>query len=363
LHESNSGIPTLRLSVHPEELSPAADCGQPAALCRAAEILRNGGTVAFATETVYGLGANALDAAAVAKIFAAKQRPSWDPLIVHVAGPTMLARVVSEVPEAAQVLMEHFWPGPLTLLMPRHADLPGAVTAGRPRVGVRLPAHPVARALIRLAGVPIAAPSANTFGHVSPTTAAHVAGDLDGRIDAILDSGETAYGLESTVVDACGNPCLVYRPGAVTLEQLSAVWPATEPYSAPLVASSAADAPAALASPGLSLRHYAPRAQLVLVEGEDLANRLAQAVAAACELHERVGVMLPAGLALTVSVEGVRVYPWGSWHDPAELAHRLFAGLRALDDEGAGVIVCPAPKPEGLGAAIVDRLRKAARRS
>jgi len=357
LHEGNPGIRTLRLAVSAE-----AGAGQSADLAVAASILRGGGTVAFATETVYGLGANALDPSAVAKIFAAKQRPSWDPLIVHVADRTMLAQVVSSIPEAAQVLMDHFWPGPLTLLMPRHADLPDAVTAGRPRVGVRLPAHPVARALITLAGVPVAAPSANTFGHVSPTAAAHVADDLDGRIDAILDSGETAHGLESTVLDACTDPCLVYRPGAVTLEQLRAVWPATEAY---IRADSTGEEPepSAQVSPGLSVRHYAPRARLVLVEGDDLAGRLAQAVAAACESNERVGLMLPAGLALTVRAEGVRVYPWGSWDDPAELAHRLFAGLRALDDQGVQVIVCPSPKPEGLGVAILDRLRKAVRRN
>ena len=174
-------------------------------LARAAELLRAGGTVAFPTETVYGLGANALDAAAVAKIFAAKQRPDWDPVIVHVEGHEMLERV-AEVPAGDEgrvvaKLMEAFWPGPLTLLLPRTAAVPDAVTAGRSLVGVRSPAHPVARELIRLAGVPIAAPSANRFGHTSPTTAAHVLADLDGRIDAVLDGGATSVGVESTVLD------------------------------------------------------------------------------------------------------------------------------------------------------------------
>src|SRR6187402_1330401 len=165
----------------------------------AAEILRGGGTVAFPTETVYGLGANALDADAVEKIFAAKQRPHWDPLIVHISSLEMLSTIVSAVPERARMLMEAFWPGPLTLLLPRNLSLPLAVTAGRDLVGVRMPAHPVALDLIRRAGAPIAAPSANLFGHVSPTSAAHVLADLDGAIDAIVDGGSTSVGVESTV--------------------------------------------------------------------------------------------------------------------------------------------------------------------
>src|SRR6202034_1838841 len=171
------------------------------AMAQAASILGRGGTVALPTETVYGLGANALDLKAVAAIFAAKERPGWDPLIVHVADEAMLAGVVGDVPEAARRLMRAFWPGPLTLLLPRSAEVPDAVTAGRPLVGVRMPSHPVALALIRRAGVPIAAPSANLFGHVSPTTAAHVLEDLDGRIDAVLDSGPAPQGVESTVLD------------------------------------------------------------------------------------------------------------------------------------------------------------------
>src|SRR5277367_6582604 len=200
---------TLRLTVDPHDLTSETS---RSSLKRAAEILRGGGTVAFPTETVYGLGANAFDAAAIAKIFAAKERPSWDPLIVHISDTEMLRQVAASVPESAAKLIDAFWPGPLTLLLRKGDAIPDAVTAGRSRVGVRMPQHPVAHALIREAGVPIAAPSANRFGRTSPTTAEHVAEDLDGRIDAILDSGETIHGLESTVIDACEDPCVVYRP-------------------------------------------------------------------------------------------------------------------------------------------------------
>ena len=190
------------------------------ALERAAAILRGGGLVAFPTETVYGLGANALDAAAVGRIFAAKERPSWDPVIVHIANEAALAGLVVELPDAARKLMAAFWPGPLTLLLPRTAAVPDVVTAGRALVGVRMPAHPVALEVIRRAGVPVAAPSANRFGHTSPTSAEHVLADLDGRIDAIVDAGPTDCGVESTVLDPCASPMAIYRPGAVTAAQI-----------------------------------------------------------------------------------------------------------------------------------------------
>ena len=355
---------TLRLFVDPEarpSTPGSEELARDPAIVQAAGILRDGGTVAFATETVYGLGANALDAHAVERIFIAKQRPAWDPLIVHIADESVLAKVAASVPTAARVLMDNFWPGPLTLLVPRHDGVPDAVTAGRAKVAVRMPAHRVARALIRVAGVPIAAPSANLFGHVSPTTAAHVLADLDGRIDAILDAGESTLGLESTVVDASVDPCLVYRPGAVTLEQLRAVWPAVEAFRALNRPASDGERGAGLASPGLELRHYAPRARLVLVEGEELVAGIAQALEAARGRGEKTGLMLPTGLAASASVQSSAVFSWGRWSEPAELAHRLFAGLRGLDDEGVQVIVCPLPKAEGLGVAIIDRLRKAAR--
>lgn len=341
---------TLRLSVDAGNLDSAAS---RAAIARAAEILRAGGTVAFPTETVYGLGANALDASAVAKIFAAKQRPQWDPLIVHLADRALLPGITTGAPEHAARLMDAFWPGPLTLLLPRSAAIPDAVTAGRPLVGVRAPRHPVAHALLLAAGLPIAAPSANRFGCTSPTLAAHVAEDLDGRIDAILDSGETTHGLESTVVDPTADPCIIYRPGIVTLEQIRRICPGAVMFQE---SAKPAAEPESLPSPGVGIRHYAPRARLLLVESAD------QFAAAAREQsRETLGLMLPDEFVHQPIAKNALVYRWGAWSNEEELAHRLFAGLRWLDAAGATVILCPLPRDAGVGAAIRDRLRKAAR--
>jgi L-threonylcarbamoyladenylate synthase len=349
-------VKTLRLTIdssHPE--TPQAH----RALDTAAGILRAGGLVALPTETVYGLGANALDQTAVKRIFAAKQRPEWDPIIVHVASAAMLDDLIAEVPAAGRLLMETFWPGPLTLLLPRAAAVPDVVTAGRPLVGVRMPSHPVALELIRRAGVPIAAPSANLFAHVSPTTAAHVLEDLDGRIDAVLDGGPTAHGVESTVLDPCRSPMMIYRPGAVTAEQIREAAGAVELYgggSEPLSGTSLE----ALPSPGVGLRHYSPNAKLVLVEGllEELPARIAAAARAWC--GKRLGLLLPAEVAVPDELASATIYPWGRWAAPQEMAHLLYAGLRALDAQGCNVILCPVPPVTGIGAAIRDRLRKAA---
>ncbi len=373
--DDNEGMETLRLRV---DLKNMKEPASQQAMDQAASILRRGGTVALPTETVYGLGANALDAAAVAAIFAAKERPGWDPLIVHVADDAMLAAVVSEIPEAARLLIRAFWPGPLTLLLPRSIAVPDAVTAGRPLVGVRMPGHPVALEVIRRAGVPVAAPSANRFGHTSPTTAEHVLADLDGRIDAVVDAGPTAFGVESTVLDpnpapnpAAGkSPMIVYRPGAITLDQIRAVAGPVEMF---VERDRLAIEPReALPSPGVGLRHYAPRARLILVEagdGEENADLAARLYGEAMVFsHERVGVMLPHGLPGEHSVveskdrfEGLaEIFWWGEWSEPEVLAQRLFAGLRQLDAAGCTVIVCPVPPDRGIGAAIRDRLRKAA---
>jgi L-threonylcarbamoyladenylate synthase len=341
-------------------------------VARAAELLRAGGTVAFPTETVYGLGANALDAAAVEKIFLAKQRPAWDPMIVHVEGRTMLQRVAA-VPAGDEgrvvaKLIEAFWPGPLTLLLPRTAAVPDAVTAGRALVGVRMPAHAVALQLIRRAGVPIAAPSANRFGGTSPTTAAHVLADLDGRIDAVLDGGATSVGVESTVLDVGARA--IYRPGAVTAAMIAeAIGEEVRAVAGAGVVEEEADSSAALrndkqgglsddrgaglASPGRGMRHYAPRARLVLVAGQEemlreVANRAA----------DEVGVMLPDGW--NAGGAGA-VFRWGAWDDAETLARRLFAGMRTLDARGVKAIVCPMPEMSGMGEALRDRLGKAAR--
>ena len=354
---------TLRLTVNPEHPDAPASLQ---AIHRAAEILRGGGLVALPTETVYGLGANALDPAAVARIFAAKQRPAWDPVIVHIAGPAapenpMLRQLVTGIPESARKLIAAFWPGPLTLLLPRSAAVPDAVTSGRPLVGVRMPSNSVAIHLILQAGVPVAAPSANLFSHTSPTTAAHVLQDLDGRIDAVLDAGPALHGVESTVLDPTQSPMVIYRPGAITAHQIRAV-------AGDVVLFQAPDQPAAqpqesLPSPGVGIRHYAPKAKLILIDADlaDLPLRLSDAFTqhGAGRAGRRVGIMLPSELADAAPKNAI-VFPWGHWAAPDELAHSLYAGLRSLDLQGCAVILCPVPGSDGLGAAIRDRLRKAA---
>jgi len=324
---------------------------------RAAELLRAGQTVAFPTETVYGLGANALSASAVERIFVAKQRPHWDPLIVHVVDREA-ATEVATLDALADRLINAFWPGPLTLLLPRSAEIPDSVTAGRPLVGVRSPAHPVARELLRLAGVPIAAPSANRFGHTSPTSAAHVLYDLDGRISAVVDGGSTEVGVESTVIEAREERVTIYRAGAVTKEMLQVIGGVqqVEMYGAAPELVEVESLP----SPGIGIRHYAPRARLVLVRAEagSMESVWLSAIAKVNAADAQIGVMLPDGW----SAGGAKLsYPWGQWNDAPTLARRLFAGLRALDQAGASTIVCPLPEAAGLGEALRDRLEKAAR--
>ena len=341
---------TLRLMVDPERLdTPEAQD----ALDRAAGILRSGGLAAFPTETVYGLGANALDAPAVARIFAAKQRPSWDPVIVHIADLAMVDRLVAELPDNARRLMAAFWPGPLTLLLPRSGAVPDAVTAGRPLVGIRMPSHPVAFELIRRAAVPVAAPSANMFSRTSPTTADHVLEDLDGRIDAVLDGGPTPQGVESTVLDPNASPMIIYRPGAITAEQITRVAGPVELYRAEMTV----EAPEGLPSPGVGMRHYAPRARVVLLDApENIAE------AAARYGNERLGILWPADLRMPEAVAAT-IFPWGRWSAPEEMARDLYAGLRELDARGCTVVLCPVPADQGMGAAIRDRLQKAARKA
>jgi L-threonylcarbamoyladenylate synthase len=334
------------------------NANDPADVERAAELLRAGRLVAFATETVYGLGANALSAEAVAGIFAAKERPSWDPLIVHVAKFEEIARVAvveGELRERVERMGRVFWPGPLTMLLPKAAAIPEAVTAGRPLVGVRVPAHAAAQALLRAARVPVAAPSANRFGHTSPTTAEHVMADLRGRIDAVLDAGATPVGVESTVVDVTQTPMALYRPGAISAEQMEdACGVAVRMFVAK---EDVRQQPEAMPSPGVGIRHYAPRARVVLVEGEAEAVRRAVSEAKG----ERVGVLLPTGWGISESDDRVVIWNWGAWDRPEELAARLYAGLRALDARGVDCMVCPLPREGAMRDAIRDRLMKAAR--
>ena len=340
---------TLILPVDPR--SP-----QPDVIARAATCLRDGGLVAFPTETVYGLGANALDAVAVERIFTAKHRPSHDPLIVHVASAADITRVAERIPALAWPLAEAFWPGPLTLVLPRQSLVPDVVTAGGPTVAVRVPRHPVARALIAAAGVPVAAPSANLFSRPSPTTAAHVLSDLDGRIDIVLDGGPTDVGVESTVLDLTTTPPRILRPGAVTFEMLRTFMP-------DLAAGAPAGLNAVAASPGQLDTHYAPKAPLTLYAGPSaprLARMLAE-VAAHVARGERVGALVSTEEAGAFQRAGAVTATLAPEGDLDTAAARLYACLRELDASGVARIIAPAiPPDDRLGAALADRLTRAA---
>lgn len=322
-----------------------------AALARAAQIIRSGGLVAFPTETVYGLGADALRESAVRKIFTAKDRPHDDPLIVHIAHKHQLALIARNIPQRAWDLAERFWPGPLTLVLPKTEKVPAATTGGLETVAVRAPAHPVARRLIELSECPIAAPSANRFGRPSPTTAQHVLEDLAGRIELILDGGPTPIGVESTVLDLTFEPPMVLRPGGVTLEALREIVGTVQ-----VLSSSVTEA--AKRSPGTRWRHYAPRAKLLLVEPAELERVVTDLV----QQGRRVGTLIFSA-SVRERGEGLRAEGLVTIlmpSDVAEYARRLFAALRELDAAGVDVIVVETIEEHGLGQAIMDRLRRAA---
>ncbi len=336
----------------------------PAVIEEAAAALRAGQLVAFPTETVYGLGANALDPAAVARIFEAKGRPATDPLIVHLAHIGQLSTCASHVPPAARKLGLAFWAGPLTIILPKKPQIPDSVTAGLPSVALRVPSHRVARALMEMAGVPVAAPSANRFSRPSPTTAAHVLADLDGRVDVVLDGGPADIGLESTIVDFTVDPPVMRRPGGLTLEQIRSVVPEV------ISVSQQGRAAVAQIAPGQLTRHYAPRAELTLYTGA--AERVIQAVAAQSRTlaakGSRIGILAPEEdllalapeLAALAAAGRVEVQPYGLRTDPQRSARELFAALRALDATGVTYILATAIDADGLGLAVVDRLTRAA---
>lgn len=336
----------------------------PSVVEEAAQAIREGKLVAFPTETVYGLGANALDPVAVSKIFEAKGRPATDPLIVHLAHIGQLSQCASQVPPAARKLGLAFWAGPLTIILPKKPQIPDSVTAGLPSVAVRVPSHRVARALMEMAGVPVAAPSANRFSQPSPTTAAHVLADLDGRIDVVLDGGATDIGVESTIVDFTVDPPVMRRPGGLTLEQIRSVVPEV------VAVSEQGRAEVAQVAPGQLTRHYAPQAELTLYIGA--ANRAVARVAADTRTlaakGARIGILAPEEDLLALAPElaplaatgRVEVQPYGSRSDPERSARELFAGLRALDACGVSYILATAIDAGGLGLAVVDRLTRAA---
>ena len=325
------------------------DAPEPDIIARAAAVLRRGGLVAFPTETVYGLGADALNPRAVARIFAVKGRPADNPLIVHIAWKEQLREVARAIPESAWRLAEHFWPGPLTFVLPRHEQVPLETTGGLETVAVRMPDSAIALALIRALGRPIAAPSANLSGRPSPTAAEHVYEDLCGRIELILDGGPTRIGVESTVLDLTTTPPTILRPGGVSPEQL-------RPILGEVRLS--AEASEARRSPGTRYRHYRPRAEVVLIERWEeekhrpLVERLATSVRRLGYIGRDHGLSFGKAEAQVVELPS----------DPQEYARRLFAIFRELDQRGVEVIIVEGVEETGVGLAVMDRLRRAASR-
>lgn len=324
----------------------------------AAKVIEQGGLVAFPTETVYGLGANALNEAAVKKIFEAKGRPSDNPLIVHVADKSSVEKLVLQIPDKAVKLMDTFWPGPMTLVMDKQSIVPKIITAGLDTVAVRVPSHPIALALIRAANLPIAAPSANVSGKPSPTHSKHVINDLNGKVDVIIDGGFSNIGVESTVVDMVVDPPMLLRPGGVTLEQLEAV--IGEVRIDPALLQKKFDDVTVPKSPGMKYKHYAPKAKVVIVEGEiqKIAFKINQLVREYESKDIKVGIL--------ATDETKHLYPenltvsLGSRLHPETIAANLFNAFRYYDKTDVQTIFAEAVDNSGIGLAIMNRMSKAA---
>ncbi|MEX2178575.1 MAG: L-threonylcarbamoyladenylate synthase [Gemmatimonadaceae bacterium] len=322
-----------------------AQAPERSALREAAELLRGGGLVAFPTETVYGLGANALDANAVDRIYQAKGRPPINPLIVHVSTIAEARALTTNWTLAADRLAGAYWPGPITLVVRKAAHIPDIVTAGGDTVGLRVPGHPVALALIEMAGVPIAAPSANRSNQVSPTTAQHVARGLAGRVDLVIDAGATTIGIESTVVDATGDVPRILRPGMITRDAVARV-----AGSAEIAATASAGAPR---SPGLLERHYAPGARVVLFTPASRDAVMGDA-RVALDMGRRVGGMLFGGSEQTLTLQVTMPA------DPDGYARALYAALHQMDDAECDAVLIELPPDTAAWAGVMDRLRRAA---
>lgn len=328
-------------------LRPADEAG----VDQAAQLLRRGEIFALPTETVYGIAADARQGAAVRKIFEAKGRPQDNPLIVHVAGPEMLPGLVAEIPERAQLLISAFCPGPLTIIMPRGPEVADECCAGLDTVGIRMPSHPVAREVIRRSGCAFAAPSANLSGRPSPTNAQDVLADMDGRLPLILDGGECAVGVESTVVSVVGPKPTLFRPGHITLEDLERALGEEVEVSAAILEKLPEGA--VVRSPGMKYKHYAPKADITILDGSFEQFR------AYVQAHADQN---PSCLCFTgeASQLGVPCVEYGCEGDGADQAKHLFRSLRALDEQGDGVVYARCPGRDGLSMAVYNRLVRAA---
>ena len=326
-------------------------------IARAGAILHTGGLVAFPTETVYGLGGNGLDSTASKKIYAAKGRPSDNPLILHIADTSMLYMLAEDVTDTAELLIREFWPGPLTIVVKASSAVPKTVTGGLSTVAVRMPSHPAAAALIRAAGVPIAAPSANLSGKPSPTSAEHVKEDLSGRIDMIIDGGDVPIGLESTIVDVTGDVPVLLRPGYITVSMIKEV--TGECLIDPAVFHKPEDGFVPKA-PGMKYRHYAPKAALTIFKGAP------EKVAAAIREQQRKALAAGRKVRILCAEENAAAYPQdsvrilGDEFSGEMIAHELYRALRECDEAGVDVILSEAFEDNPLSEAIMNRLMKAA---
>ncbi len=329
----------------------------------AAGVLRKGGLVAFPTETVYGLGALVWDEKAVERVFQVKGRPSDNPLIVHVSSVEMVEKVAAQIPEDAYKLMEKAWPGPLTIVLPRGKSVPRSVTAGLDTVAVRMPSHPVALSLIRESGEPVAAPSANPSGKPSPTSGRHVVRDLMGKIEVILDAGETLYGVESTVVNITTDPPTLLRPGAITVEDVERIL--GRKILVPEFAKGLGHAEKPLA-PGMKYRHYAPEAKLILVEAPSYDQECLKSLAdyvktkALSKGNGKLCLLATLETLQYYSGSGFETFILGSRGNLFEIAKNLFTLLRKVDEEQCTIVVAEGFPDMGLGLTIMNRLRKAA---
>jgi len=325
----------------------------PLSMALAAQVIIEGGLVAFPTETVYGLGANALNGEAVERIFKAKERPGNDPVIVHIDEMEQLDLVAADIPQVAYDLAETFWPGALTMIFKRTDHVPDIVTAGQETVAVRMPSHPIAQALIRKSGVPIAAPSANRFGRPSPTSAVHVMHDLLGRVDVVLDGGSTHIGVESTIVDLTQPVPTMLRPGGISLEELRIHLPSLAFRPRHILDDEIAP------SPGTLMRHYSPDAEMLVFNGEgdkvwDVMREKAQSL---LDDGRKVGIMLLDNDVLLF--EGIVAQYVMLGKDKEAMAATLFSGMRELDAAEMDIILVRAPEQKGLGLAVFDRLKRA----
>jgi L-threonylcarbamoyladenylate synthase len=341
---------TLFLKVNSENPDPTK-------IQTAAHIIQSGGLVAFPTETVYGLGANALNPAAVLALFEAKRRPLDNPPIIHIADTREVYKLAQEIPKKAELIMKEFWPGPLTLIFKRSSIVPNVTVAGLDTVAIRMPKHKVALALIKQSNCPIAAPSANLAGKPSPTTAKHVYEDLSGRIDAILDGGPTSIGVESTVLDLSIDPPMVLRPGGTTFEALKQVLGTVQLH--PFVKAEKELPLEKIKSPGMKHRHYAPKAEVILVEGTTSAVKTKIQELANMYALKDVKVGILATDETRKSYRAAVVKSLGSRYNLAIIAQNLFRLLREVDDENVDVIIAEGIPSEGIGLAVMNRLRKA----